>query len=85
MAPDLPMLGQDLLVMLFVIALRVGVPLLVLFVVGVWLKKLFEPQKTSSEELELKNGAAVEKSEDVLARPFQWIQVRLSEQFTKHI
>lgn len=86
MSPDLMRLGQDILVMLFVIAMRVGVPVLVLFVVGAWLKKLFEPQKTSSEELaRLKHGAAAEKWDAVLLRPFRWIQVRLREQFTKHI
>ncbi|MBI4672128.1 MAG: hypothetical protein HY741_10740 [Chloroflexi bacterium] len=86
MSGDLVRLGQDVLVVLFLFALRVGIPLLILFVVGAWLKKLFEPQTTSGLELvKVKNAHRIEVWSGGLVRRFRWIQVWLREQATKHV
>jgi hypothetical protein len=78
-------LAQDILVTLFLIALRICVPLLILFAFGAWLKKLFEPQTTSPEELlRAKRDARAESRGVLLRRSFQEIAVWVREQSKKN-
>lgn len=86
MSADWLKLTQDILVVLFMLALRVGVPLLILFALGAWLKKLFEPQTTSSEELaKAKRQTAAALWNDKLLRRVRSIQARLRRQFIRHV
>lgn len=48
MSGDMERAWQDLLVVVFLVALRIGVPALILFAVGAWLKHILEPSAGSA-------------------------------------
>lgn len=60
MFEGIAILLQQILVLFFMFALRLGLPLLIIFLVGAWLQKLLqEPETASGPERDAGNGIPV--------------------------